>query len=368
LLERSEATRPELSEATGLSKPTVSLAIAELESADLVVGVRRSQGATGRSATVYGLSSRSGWVIGLDLGSTHVAAAAWGLDGRVLDQERCESQSGARLRVPDLLMLGDAVARRVSRRVVKRRGRLVAAVAAVATTVPPQPDRVLPKALASTSTLVPSAVADALKLPRGTPLLFENNVNCAAVAEQRRGAARGRDSFAYLHVGLGVRLGAVIQGELLRGVNGAAGEVSLLPFPWAPGCKSRREALEKHLGSAGLLRRCRKVWSTTSGPVPSSPEQLLRQAAEGSDAARLLVNQHAEDIGRLVAAIAAVLDPGLVVLGGSIGENPLLLAGIRRTVRRLNGFTDVTVGQLGDDATVEGAALLATEHALDQLL
>jgi predicted NBD/HSP70 family sugar kinase/predicted transcriptional regulator len=368
LLETTLATRPELSVATDLSKPTVSVAIAELESAHLVSVAHRRQGATGRSAIVYGLGERSGWVLGLDLGAAHLEATAWSLDDRELDHQRIEIPSGNRSRTSDLLALAAETTRTMKRRVTRRRGPLVAAAVALPTVVSQSFDGDLPAVLTSAEALRPAAISEALGLLPTVPVLFENNVNCAAIAEHKRGAARGRDSFAYVQIGLGIGLGAVIHGKLLRGAHGAAGEISFLPFPWAPGTFPATDALESYLGSNGLLRRCREAWPSDAGPPPTSAEELFLKAAAGSRAADGLVQQHAEDAGRLVAAVAAVLDPGLVVLGGGVGKNPQLLPGIRKTVQRLNGYTEVAASELGDTATVAGAAVIANEHALDQIL
>ncbi len=368
LLETSHATRPELSVASGLSKPTVSLAIAELEGAQLVSVVQRRQGATGRSAVVYGLGDRSGWVLGLDLGAAHLEITAWSLDGRQLDHQRLKSRAGLRFKTPDLLTLAAETTRGVRRRATRRKGRLAAVAVAVPTVVSQSSNGDLPEPLTSAEALQPAAIAQALRLPRSVPVLFENNVNCAAIAEHNRGAARGRESFAYVQIGLGIGLGAVIHGRLLRGAHGAAGEISFLPFPWAPDANPTSDALESYLGSSGLLRRSRDAWPDHAGPPPATAEELFGQAAAGLEPAVALVQRHAEDAGRLVAAVAAVLDPGLVVLGGGVGKNPQLLPGIRRTVKRLNGYTDVALSELGDAATVEGAAVIATEHALNGIL
>jgi predicted NBD/HSP70 family sugar kinase len=368
LLATSRATRPELSVAARLSKPTVSVAIAELEAASLVSVVQRRQGATGRSAVVYGLSERSGWVLGLDLGAAHLEVMAWSLDGLELDHQRLENPSGLRFKTPELLALAAETTRTVKRRVTRKRGALTAVAVAIPTVVAQQPDEDLPMTLTSPGALKSAAIADALRFPPSVPLIVENNVNCAAIAEWKRGAARQRESFAYLQIGLGIGLGAVIHGRLLRGAHGAAGEISFLPFPWAPDQTPQADAIEAYLGSAGLLRRCRETWPAASSPAPTSAEELFSLAAAGSKEASALVGQHAEDAGRLVAAVAAVLDPGLVVLGGGVGKNPQLLPGIRRTIASLNGYTEVALSELGDAATVEGAAVIATEHALGKLL
>jgi predicted NBD/HSP70 family sugar kinase len=101
--------------------------------------------------------------------------------------------------------------------------------------------------------------------------------------------------------------------------------------------------------------------------LPKDPEALFQAAARGHSAARRVVDQHATDIGRLAVGVMSVLDPGLVVLGGGVGQNQLLLPGVRRVTTALAWDTEITVGALGEHATVLGAVHLAITRALDRL-
>jgi predicted NBD/HSP70 family sugar kinase len=200
------------------------------------------------------------------------------------------------------------------------------------------------------------------------PLILENNVNCAALAELHRGAARGRSDFVYLQVGVKIGLGIVHERRLFRGVNGGAGEVGRLPFPWSPTMAPHREGLEQYLGSEQFFERVLTAWPKLGAPMPATVEELFGLATSGCAPALTAVEKHADDIGRLVAACVGVLDPGLVVLGGGVGQNPLVVDRVRRMVSELAWPTGVTVTELGSWATVQGAAFLAAEYSLAQLL
>src|SRR5690606_11293933 len=126
----------------------------------------------------------------------------------------------------------------------------------------------------------------------------------------------------YLQIGVNIGLGIVVEGELLVGANGAAGEVSGLPYQWrAPYV---RERMEEHLGATGWMERVQRAWRSADGPRPERPEDVLRAAEQGSSRARRLVKAHAREVGLVAAAVVAILDPGLVVLGGGIGQHPLI--------------------------------------------
>jgi predicted NBD/HSP70 family sugar kinase len=77
-----------------------------------------------------------------------------------------------------------------------------------------------------------------------------------------------------------------------------------------------------------------------------------------------VIGRHAADIGRLAAAVTAVLDPGLIVLGGSTGADPQVLPGVRAELARLSWPTEVVSSTVGDLGTVVGAARLAVSRGV----
>jgi predicted NBD/HSP70 family sugar kinase len=182
------------------------------------------------------------------------------------------------------------------------------------------------------------------------------------------GAAAGHSSFAYLQAGVKIGVGLVVNGQLVRGAGGAAGEVANLPFPWSPADTPRRGALEQYLGSAALLRRCRSHWPAEEAPPPHDAVELFARAESGSAAAMHAVRQHAEDIGRLAASVIAMLDPGLIVLGGGVGQNQLLIPEVRRTVEQLAWPTEIVTSTLGAQGTITGAARIAASNALQAMV
>ncbi|MFC8195303.1 ROK family protein [Streptomyces sp. NPDC057298] len=343
------ATRPQLAAGAGLSKPTVSSAVAELEAAGLAACSGTATGGTGRSAAVYGLGPAAGAVLAVDLGPTHTQVRGCALDGTLLAQG-----TGPRADAADTVRGAlDALPAGAPLRAI------VVAVGDVTAR-----DREGTGMRPATAKAGPVFDAMAVALPPGVPVHLENNVNCAALAELHEGAARGRDSFGYLRIGVGIGLGIVIGGHVLRGANGAAGELARLPYPWDDGREPRQEALEERMGSRSLLRRAEVAWRGTDGPCPRTPEGLFALAEERHATAGLVVGEHAADVGRLAAAVVAVLDPGLIVLGGGTGAFPQLLPGVRTELARLSWPTEVVSSTVGDSGTVAGASRLAVAHGI----
>lgn len=190
----------------------------------------------------------------------------------------------------------------------------------------------------------------------------ENETNLAAVAEQRLGAARDVDSFVLLWLGAGVGAAVVLDGRLRRGASGGAGEIGFLPVPGtgglpsATGCDGGFHALA---GRAAVARLARE--HGFAGP----PEQAVAGAA-GPD----FLDALAERLAVGAAAVAAVLDPGCVVLGGELGlaGGDALAARVAARLLTLTPVpTEVRATALGGPAVLAGARLLARDAAQDAL-
>ncbi|MGW2958580.1 ROK family transcriptional regulator [Streptomyces sp. NPDC001220] len=352
LAQAGSATRPQLASLAGLSKPTVSAAVAELEGARLATHSGTASGGTGRSAAVYGLGPASGSVLAVDLGPARTRVRGCALDGTLLAEADTPRPRAA-----------DAV--REALAALPAGAPLRAIVVAIGDVT--APDLAGTGMRPATAKAGPVFDAVSVALPPGVPVHLENNVNCAALAELHEGAARGRRTFGYLRIGVGIGLGIVIGGQVLRGANGAAGELARLPYPWDDDREPRQEALEAYVGSQALLRRAAAAWRAGDGPRPRTAEGLFALAAEGREPASGLVARHAADVGRLAAAVAAVLDPGLIVLGGSTGAYPQLLPGVRAELGRLSWPTEVVSSQIGDLGTVVGAARLAVAKGVQNV-
>ncbi|WP_052488496.1 ROK family transcriptional regulator, partial [Streptomyces sp. 150FB] len=252
------ATRPQLGALLALSRPTMSVAMAELSRLGLVAGQGSSRGATGRSAVLYSLAAGAGHVLGVEIGATGVRAAAYTLDGREIGSAEQRLPSGHPTVTPEAAEAAAGVVGTVRAEVAGRHGPLREVVIAA----PTLPDTGREGSLRPDGT---GRLTDALAVPAGVPVTVENNVNCAAVAEHRFGVARNQQMFAYIQVGVKIGVGIVLDGRLMRGANGAAGEAAMLPFPWSgPGPGSgagsaarepRRAGLEQFLGSDALMER-----------------------------------------------------------------------------------------------------------------
>ena len=200
------------------------------------------------------------------------------------------------------------------------------------------------------------------------PVVLENNVNCAAVAERSNGAAKDAETFAYVQIGLKIGMGVMLGGRLLRGRNGAAGEIGHLAFPMADGSRPIPGEIERYMGTEAFMQRVLATWPDSADSQPADAADLMARAGEGCATALAHVTRHAEDIGAIVASCVSVLDPGLVVLGGGLGGSSLLLPTVSYVANRLSYPVEVRTSTLGQDATVLGIEKLTCEQTVDLLL
>ena len=354
-------TRPKLGAILNLSKPTMSVAIAELSALDLVASMGSVQGAMGRSATIYGLGQGAGYVIGLDVGAAQVRAVAHTLDGIPLAMVEKRLAKQQKATIEDISLVVDEAVQGAILAVGDRQSVLRSIAVAVPRIVASQP-------LGLNKRRAPEAILSHLRQSVNVPVLLENNVNCAAIGELHYGAAKSRQIFVYLQVGVRIGLGIVVDGRLFRGFNGAAGEAGRLPFPWSSTETPEREGLEHYLGSDALIQRCIADWPEAAGAPPATAKELFARAEAGEAHAQHWVTRHAADIGRVVAACIGFLDPGMVVLGGGVGQNPAILGEVQRVSRDLTWSTEIAVSSLGTNGTALGAMRLAADYSLARII
>ncbi|WP_399897763.1 ROK family protein [Streptomyces sp. BBFR51] len=156
------------------------------------------------------------------------------------------------------------------------------------------------------------------------PVEYENDVNLAAVAEQRLGAARGHEDFVLLWNQEGLGAALVLGGRLHRGWTGGAGEVGFLPVPGAPlvrkVSRTGSGGFQELAGSQALAGLARELGVTDvpSGPYPEVAAALVARAAQtDDDPHRRLLQTYATRLATGLASLVSVLDPELVVLSGT---------------------------------------------------
>jgi predicted NBD/HSP70 family sugar kinase len=360
---RGPLSRAQVARVSGLSKPTVSLALTGLLASNLVREVGRSRGDRGPSALLYEVNPSAGCVVGIDVGRKWVRAAIADISGRL-------------------------VARRDERARVTSQRSLIGQIGAIAHQLAGEAgvawSDVTQATLGSPGVFDPErgyvamapnlpgwgrhGLVEAVREQLGSSVSFENDVNLAALAERDHGLGRNVRNFVLLSVGTGIGMALVVDGQLRRGAHGAAGEIAYLPIgrgdPKDP-ANRRRGTFEEAAAAAGIVREAKHLGMR--GPL--SAETVFSAARRGVRAAQRVVEIEATRLALAIATITPVLDPELVVLGGGVGRNgDLLLEPIERELRQLLPFKPkVAVSPLGDDAVLQGAISIALEAARERV-
>jgi predicted NBD/HSP70 family sugar kinase len=358
------SSRPDLARIAGLSKPTVSQALANLESVGLVRPVGPASPSLGRTAMLYEVDPTAGYVVGIDIGRAWIRVAAADLSGEIVARrdERNRARSGS--------ALVRSVAS-VAHEVVEAAGLTWNQVAHTVVGGPgvfdPDSDRLrhAPNVPGWSRPGVMSELREALP----PTVALDNDANLAAVGERSYGSGRDARTFVYVSVGTGIGMGVIIDGELYRGAHGAAGEVGYLPLGedgagGAAGREARRRGILEEAASADAVVRTAKRLGMEGA---TSAKRVFAAARAGDELALAAVDAEAQRLALVVGTVAAIVDPEFVLLGGGVGSNiDLLRPPLERRLAELTPLAPpVAEGELGQDAIVLGAVASALDTARD---
>lgn len=351
LLERlraaGPASRAQLARESGLSKPTVSSALAALESAGLVREAGTHVPERGRTAVLYAPDPAAGHVLGIDVGRSWLRVAVADLDGAVVARADVRNQARSSGAMADLVVS-------TARQVVAGSGTAGEVVHAVVGTpgVYDEEHRRVRYAMH-----LPgwgrAGLFDRMREELGVPLEVHNDANLAALGEYTYGVAAGSRLFAYILIGTGLGMGVVSDGRLFTGAHGLAGEIGFLPWPG----QQKPERLEDAVSGVAVVEAARRFGMR--GQLTA--KAVFDAARHGDDAAVQAVRLEGERIAHTVAVAAAVLDPDLVVLGGGVGHSvDLLLKPVRDNLKALTPLRPkLAPSRLGEDAVLLGAVATA---------
>lgn len=375
LLERGTLTAPQLRALTGLSRPTVSDLIERLREGGLIQVMGESgEDRRGPNARLYGLVADRAHVAGVDVRRDAVNVAVADITGQVVGSATGQIADHAIGHVTDRA-IGRVTDRATGHRTKpatgqpadRATGQVIGSAGApgegegegegdsggglealienvvleaaggraLDTVVIGAPGLVDPRdgELVSQNGDVPGwrrGVVGAVRQRLGVPVVLENEVNLAAVAELRTGAARGSEDFVLLWLDDGVGAAVVLGGRLRRGQSGGAGEIGFLDVGGVPYCEQVEARVVRGLGR----------------------EELAERIAKGA------------------FAFVTLLDPGLVVLGGKTGHEggDELAALVSERLRDLAPApTEVRPSTVKGNAVLQGAVLTALDMARDHV-
>jgi glucokinase len=313
----------------------------------------------------------TGYVVGADIGGTSLRLALAGMDGEVLAKWKV---STAGIRDPEVVvrLIHEGVEDLLRQKFLSR-----SSLRAVAAGAPGVTDVDAGVVLATSYLMgwrdVPLRAL--LESSLGVPAAVENDVNTAAIAESKIGAAQGIRDFVFLAVGTGIGAGIVLNGRLFHGMNWSAGEIGYMLVPGTsvtPVETGEPGALESIVGGEGIKAQWQSLWREDLTELPKDlvATQIFDHALAGDGLAQTVLQMSAQTLAYAIYNLAVVLNCPLFVLGGSVGMHPALW----KLTQEILGHRDKRVqpkllrSTLGPDAQVNGAIHLAIDVALSRVL
>jgi predicted NBD/HSP70 family sugar kinase len=356
-------TRAELALTTGLARSTVAARIDALIASGLVGPAGEANSSGGRPPSRFAFNPAARAVLAVDVGATHVIAAVTDLSGRVLAERRLAQDVAAG---PETV-LGRVV--KEGKALLKEADRTPAELAGVGIGLPGPVEHATGKPVKPP--IMPGwdgfDVVRYVQRSLPVPVLVDNDVNIMALGERTAHWA-DHGNFLFIKVATGIGSGIISNGELQRGANGTAGDLGHVRVP-------RGDDVLCRCGNYGCLE------ALASGPalaaelgrqgVPASKgSDVLRLVSEGNPQAIQALRQAGRDVGDVLATVVNLLNPSVIVVGGSLGQaGEHLMAGVREVVYRRSlplatSHLRIALSVAGDQAAILGASQLVTQYVL----
>ena len=356
-------TRAQLAELTGLARSTIAVRIDTLTAAGLVAPAGDDVSTGGRPPARIRFNPDSRVVVAIDLGATHGVVALADLAGTITTSE------SRRLLIADGPEPVLDWALEGAQRLFAATGRPLADLVGIGIGVPGPVEHstglpVNPPIMPGWDRFdIPAYVRRAFDVP----VLVDNDVNLLALGEHAL-AWPDRSDLLFVKVATGIGAGIISGGRLQRGAQGSAGDLGHVRVPFSSETPSHgaRDADLEALASGPAIARA----LTAAGIPAETSDDVVALARTGNPEVLQAIRQAGRDLGEVVATCVNMLNPSLVVVGGSlsrVGEQ--LLAGVREVVYQRSTplatqHLTITESRSGETGGAIGAAIMVIQHTL----
>jgi glucokinase len=315
------------------------------------------------------------WVIGIDLGGTTVKIAFLTLNGDLIDSWEIptdNSEEGKNITID--------IAKSIEEK-LQVHGHLKEEVLGVGMGAPGPFDYETGIIYNTVNLGWPDnfPLKDRLEEDLGLPVTIDNDANCAALGEMWKGAGEGSKNLVCVTLGTGVGGGVIVNGNIVQGAKGAAGEIGHLTTIVENGalCNcGKTGCLETIASATGIVRLAKELLVADSNSESElqvilnqsgtiTAKDVFEMAREGDELANKVVTFVAFHLGLVLANIANTLNPEKIVLGGGVSKaGDILLRPVKENFLKFSfksvaESTVIDVATLGNTAGVIGAAWLA---------
>jgi predicted NBD/HSP70 family sugar kinase len=368
-------SRASIVRVTGLSKPTITNVVAYLESEGHIEQTKITDGLTvvgTARAQLYNYRAGRGSVLGIDLGADKILLVLADLDGKILGTRRLVTREISPFEPMQIFV---EIQSATAELLATARGSLDSLLAVVVGT----PGVVAADGVVTMAPQLPGweglNLSEALSAIFPCPVQIEREVALSLQAERASGVAQGIDNALFIHLGVGVAAGLLINGQIYRGAQGGAGEIGMMPLPAAITTvpSSGFGPFESLTGGIALQRRGRELALTIAGrrlkelAVGNADDVdaavVFTAMREGDQGATELVRDVVASLAWGVSCLVCALNPQTIIIGGGLSRAAdVFLPELQEKVAASVPFAPQwLVSGLGEEAVALGAIHQATK-------
>ncbi len=363
----------------GLTRAALTIIVNDLIERGLVREANDGLAVGGRRPIMLEINPQRGYLVGIDMGATHLAIMLADFSARVID----EIEVALRIdQSPDICL---KTVDHTLKMVLEKNQLDMADILTIGMGVP---GPVIAKSgWVSAPPIMPGwdkyPIRDRVESWWNCPVSLNNDAELGALGEWAHGAGRNECNLAYIKVGSGVGAGLLLSGNIYRGASGCAGEIGHVTIQEnGPICTcGNYGCLEAVAGGTAIAEKARAAVRSGRRTQLSSIEPVENiQARDVAHAARLgdlvsqqIITEAGGYLGIAIASLVNLFNPSMVVVGGGVSQvGDLLLEPIRKTVRERSlrsaaQAVQITAAVLGRRSSGMGAVVQALNTALDKL-
>jgi glucokinase-like ROK family protein len=372
--------RAEIARQLELSRAAISSIVNDLLAHQVIRETEDVPSTSGRRPILLEINPECGYVVGVDIGATHVTLVLADLSARVLEEiefpfnvslgpDVCLPQVDSKLR--EFLTGASVTLEEISAIGVGVPGPVVSeAGGVVAPPIMPGWDNF--------------PIQSHLESLWGRPVMLNNDAELGALGEWAYGAGRNEKHLLYIKVGYGIGAGLLIGGQIYRGATGSAGEIGhIVIMENGPLCAcGNRGCLEAIAGGRAIADRARnavrsgrRTHLASIKPIESiSALDVAKAARKGDLVAQEIVAEAGEYLGIAIVGLINLINPSMIVIGGGVAEmgdlfiEPIRQAAMDRSLPAAAKDLRITAATLGRRASSMGAVVQAISIALHHIV
>jgi len=349
-------SRAQISRRLEMSFPSVSANVKNLIGNGLIKEIGEGDNSLGRKATLLQFNAEKGYVLGIDAGRAMIRAMSANLLGEkvaVVKNDSPTSKSGREI----ISQICDVIDK-----VLKQSKISVEDLLCIGIGIPGIRDESKGKNL-----LAPFVedwedikIKDSIENHYKARVIIENSVNLGAIGEKWKGASRGYSNSVYINYGIGIGSALIINGELYRGTNGAAGEVGYMTLDkyYLRRSYSEQGSLEEIISGPSILKKVKDLNPDDDGTL----EEVFQMAKEKGSGVNGIVAEILIYFGMMLVNIVSLFNPEAIILSGGIGRyifDEYLQELTEILQAHVPYVPKLLCSQLGDNANILGAVGMA---------